>query len=233
VPEGWLGWWADSRQIETWCLWASKDKARRAAYEADPNWNEYVWLCNTILGTKHSRKELEAMPSPLDPNTSIYNQYKRIKLAMNFFMGHELFAKRAGLTKEQARDLFDDVHRACPAIKGICNTLRPELFQTGFVRDPWGHVLDGDYKDMPPVAMYFQQGSGTSSAPKAMTVANYATLHKLDSDEPRWYPCVYHPFRKKYAYGTICGTTHDECAFRLSLGLPTAMIIKHRRCLWT
>ena len=76
------------------------------------------------------------------------------------------------------------------------------------------------------VVAYFIQGCGTGSIPKAMTVANYTTLHEDDNPKPKYYPHIYHPYKKLYSFGVLTGTTHDECAGRISLGLPEYRIIQ-------
>ena len=232
VPKGWLGIWIDSRQIENVVhIWASGDKVRRAAYEADINWNEYVWLCNQVLRKEHTRKELEDTVSPMNPAWSIYKTYKTVKLALNFFMGLRKFAKTTGLDMYRAERLFEEVHAACPAIRQIANVLIKGS-RDGFIRDPFGHVY-AVMEDTQKMVPYFVQGCGTGSVPKAMTVANYRTLHALDTKTMDFEPCVYNRFTRQFSYGIICGTTHDECAMRISLGLPTKTIIwLIRRCLY-
>ena len=233
VPEGWLGCWIDSRQIENVVhIHTSQDMVRREAYEADPDWNEYVWLCNQILETEHSRKELEEIESPMNPQWSIYKTYKMIKLALNFFMGAPTFAKKTGLSLEAATRLFDKVHRACPAIRKIVGIVQEQFEENdGYIRDVFGHIYGKGTsilasKNIHQLCIYLVQGCGTGSVPKAMTVANYQTLHSLDSTEPFCEPNLYHPFKKRYSYGIISGTTHDECAFRISLGLPIKKIVE-------
>ena len=240
VPEGWLGCWIDSRQIENVVhIHASKDMARRLAYEADPDWNEYVWLCNTILETEHSRKELEEMDSPMNPQWSIYKTYKMCKLALNFFMGATTFSKKTGLDLREASKMFEKVHRACPAIRKIVGILNKEFRENkGYIKDVFGHIYGRgssiqSLQKMQHLVIYLVQGCGTGSVPKAMTIANYKTLHSIETDKPVWEPYLYHQFRKKYSYGTICGTTHDECAFRISLGLPEKKIVEIvKECLY-
>lgn len=225
VPKGWLGCWIDSRQIENIVhIWASKDAVRRAAYEADLDWNEYVWLANKILNENYARKDLEEIVSPVNPTWSIYKTYKTVKLALNFFMGVDKFASTTGLPWAKASKLFAQVHEACPAIRNIGRMLSLQFKEKGFISDPFGHIY-AHSKNEHKMVPYFVQGCGTGSAPKAMTVANYRTLHLLDSNERLFTPCVYNRFTRKYAYGVISGTTHDECAFRISLGLPSVTII--------
>jgi 3'-5' exonuclease len=232
VPHGWLGCWIDSRQIENIVhIWASKDVVRREAYEADPDWNEYVWLCNTIFNTSHSRKELEDTVSPNNSQWSIYKQYKMIKLALNFFMGPAKFAQKSGrLSLQQAYTLFEAVHKACPAIRNIVRIQSKEFEKKGYLKDVFGHIYGkgGSFtlKQITQLVIYLIQGCGTGSVPKAMTIANYNTLHSQDTPNQFWSPSIWHPFKKLHSYGVICGTTHDECAFRISLGLPEKVIVE-------
>lgn len=227
VPKGWLGWWLDSTQIENVVhIWASGDNVRRAAYEADPNWNEYVWLTNMILGGELTRTDLDKIDSTVNPSWSVYKQYKTIKLALNFGMGPEKFARETGLSTRLAVKEFAKVHKACPAIRRLQGIVREAIVHDKYIEDPFGHIYSGNKEDAYKVVAYLVQGCGTGSVPKAMTVANYETLHSLDSINILYTPYIQHPFTRKYSYGMLCGTTHDECAGRLSLGLPTKLIIK-------
>lgn len=234
VPPGWLGLWLDSTQIENVVhIWASKDEARRQSYEADVNWNEYVWLTNVVMGTDYTRAELEAIASEFNPNISVYKAYKQIKLALNFGMGIPKFAKRTGLTKREAALQFAQVHRACPAIHQLGEILKEQVRQDGHIRDPFGHIYTGDIRDSNKLIAYFIQGCGTGSVPKAMTIANYETLHQFDSDHCLYLPAIRHPYTRRYQFAVLCGSTHDECALRVSLGLPANQIIKLiRECLY-
>src|SRR4029077_515766 len=210
VPKGWLGCWIDSRQIENIVhIWASKDSVRRPAYEANLDWKEYVWLSNKFPHGTYTRKELEEIPSPVNPSWSMYKTYKSTKLALNFFMGPAKFARTTGLEEEKAAKLFAQVHRACPAIRIIGQILSKQMAENeeGFISDPFGHVY-GQTDNIQKLVVSLVQGCGTGSAPKAMTVANYKTLHSLDSDKMLYLPCVYIPFTHRFAYGVICGTTH-------------------------
>jgi hypothetical protein len=228
VPPGWLGVWIDSTQIENVVhIWASGDDDRRDSYEADYNWSEYVWLCNRVLGgEERKRAQLEEIDSPVNPAWSVYKQFKTIKLALNFGMGPDKFATVTGLKREEAVDMFEQVHRACPAIKQLQRIVREEIASKGFVQDPFGHIYSGPIKQVYKVVSYLIQGMGTGSFPKAMTIANYETLHSLDTPIRPNIPAVRHPFKKLYSFGVLTGTTHDECAFRISLGLPAAIILR-------
>lgn len=234
VPPGWLGCWIDSTQIENVVhIWASADDRRRADYEANVVWNEYVWLCNEIQGGNRSREELDKIDSPVNPDWSVYKQFKTCKLALNFGMGIPLFAKTTGITQKNAGKLFDQIHKACPAIKRLQNLVREQIVEDGFIQDPFGHIYSGRSKEAYKVVSYLVQGCGTGSVPKAMTIANYETLHSLDSVAPLYRHFVKHPFRSIYSYGVLTGTTHDECAFRISLDLPTNEIVRLiRECLY-
>jgi hypothetical protein len=234
VPPGWLGAWIDSTQIENVVhIWASSDEDRRKSYEADYNWSEYVWLCNQVLRGNRDRAELEKIDSPINPSWSIYKQFKTIKLALNFGMGPDKFADTTGLSRGDAVAMFDQVHQACPAIKHLQRLVREEIIRRGFVQDTFGHIYSGPIKQVYKVVSYLVQGMGTGSFPKAMTVANYETLHSLDTPIRPNIPCVRHPFTKVYSFGVLTGTTHDECAFRISLGLPKATILRLiRECIY-
>ena len=230
VPEGWLGFWLDSTQIENVVhIWASEDKERREAYEADVDWNEYVWLTNTVLGGNRTKAELDKIESVIHPGWSVYKQYKTIKLALNFGMGTNLFAETTGLSKFAAESLFEEVHGACQAIRRLQHKVRRVIKEKGYIPDPFGHIYSGSVDQAYKIVAYLVQGCGTGSIPKAMTVANYRVLHSLDSSYPLFFPCIYHPYRERYQYGVLCGTTHDECAGRISLGLPTDLIVSWLR----
>jgi hypothetical protein len=148
-------------------------------------------------------------------------------------MGSAKFAKQTKLTRKQAESSYAEVHRACPAIRQLLEIVVQEMKEQGCIRDPFGHIYAGNVKEPFGIVAYFVQGCGTGSVPKAMTIANYETLHSIDSNVCRCYPAFRHPYTKLYSFGLICGTTHDECAFRISLGLPTQEIIRLvRECLY-
>jgi hypothetical protein len=226
VPSGWLGFWLDSTQIENVAhIWASDDLDRKRAYIEDSNWNEYVWLCNRILGKEQSKEDLDSVHSRVNPAWSIYKQYKTIKLALNFGMGPDKFAGSVGLDRKKARMLFEQVHAACPAIRKLQRIVRDTIARDGFIKDPFGHIYSGDLNDAYKLVAYLIQGCGTGSIPKAMTVANFKTLHEMDCPFPMYYPYIFHPHKKIYSFGVLTGTTHDECAGRISLGLPNDRIV--------
>jgi RNase_H superfamily len=227
VPKGWLGFWLDSTQIENVVhIWASNDEVRRAAYEADPYWNEYVWLSNMILGEDLDRDKLEKRFSPTNPSWSVYKQYKTIKLALNFGMGPDKFSKETGLKIKDAIKEFNKVHKACPAIRRLQGMVRETIKENGFIEDPFGHIYSGNIDEAYKIVAYLVQGCGTGSVPKAMTIANYKTIHKYDTKEPMYDPYIKHPYTGRCSYGVLCGTTHDECAGRISLGLSEHRIVE-------
>lgn len=203
VPDGWAGLWIDSTQVENVVhIYESNDRARRAAYEADENWNEYVWLCNQILGGNRSKKELDSIDSPQFPGWSIYKQFKTIKLALNFGMGVDTFCLKTGVDRRTGRESFNLIHQACPAIRILQDRVADDLRTAGFVQDVFGHIYEGLPRKAYKVVAYLVQGTGTASLPKAQMAANFATL-------------------QKYRTGTeevvFCGTTHDETEFRFNL----------------
>lgn len=198
VPKGWLGVWIDSTQVENVVhIYESSDRDRRLAYEADENWNEYVWLCNQILGGSRGQAELDATPSPHKPNWSIYKQFKTAKLALNFGMGIAKFCETCGLGSSAGRHIFAQVQEACPAIARLQERVANDLSANGEVTDAFGHIYTG--KEAYKVVAYLIQGCGTGSLPKAQIRANYDTILPLG--------------------GVLAGTTHDECSLRLPLSL--------------
>ena len=205
VPDGWLGVWIDSTQVENVVhIYESGDKARRRAYEADPNWNEYVWLANRILDSNLSKDELDQIPSEQNPRWSVYKQFKTTKLALNFGMGIDKFCSMNGLEKRVGKMMFDQTHEACPAIHGLQEKVTQRLLRDGFVQDAFGHIYSGNIRQAYKVVAYLIQGCGTGSLPKAQIRAAYDTLKEYD--------------------GHLCGTTHDELGLRLSLKLGKAEI---------
>lgn len=211
VPEGHLGAWFDASSIENVVhIYESEDDARRAAYEADPSWNEYVWLCNTILGgTTHTKDELddkEKFPHPTNPVHSFYKGTKMVKLGLNFGMGPKKYAKETGLDLESARESFDMIHDACPAIRILQNKVAQLLRRYGQVQDVFGHIYSGPIDKAYKVVAYFIQGCGTGSLPKAQIRANWETLQHRNR-------------------GIMCGTTHDDNSCRIPLDLGSSDII--------
>jgi 3'-5' exonuclease len=199
IPPGWLGCFIDETQIENvFHIYASKDLARRKAYEGDTNYNEYVWLANQILDTNYTREELDKIPSSVNPSWSVYKQYKTCKLAMNFGMGVSRFAATNGLSPWNAKKIFEDIHEACPAIRLLQRWVEGELITHKFIQDPFGHIYSGPVSQAYKVLAYFIQGCGTGSIPKVMARAIYDRLHK-----------------ELPGSAVMCGTTHDEIAFRI------------------
>jgi hypothetical protein len=233
VPEGWLGGWIDATQIENVVhIYESGDTARRRAYEADPDWNEYVWLCNMALGGDRDKKELDSIPSPINPAWSVYKQFKTTKLAINFGMGVPKYCKTAKLPERAGRASYAQLHRVCPAIRALQNRVASDLATYGYVEDVFGHIYSGNVRTAYKIMAYLIQGCGTGSLPKVQMRANYETLHQWDKpadyDEySRGYPhnVVVDEMRGVVSYGVMSGTTHDENSFRLSLLLSDEQII--------
>lgn len=206
VPPGFLGVWIDSTQVENVVhIYESEDYARRRAYEADTDWNEYVWLCNRILGGTRTKKELDSIPSPQIPQWSIYKQFKTVKLALNFGMGVAKFCKSCGVDDRTGKHMFGLVHDACPAIHKLQKRIAEDIALHGYVTDAFGHIYTGSVRAAYKVVAYLIQGCGTGSLPKAQIRANYDTLRRWDT--------------KKFHSGSMCGTCHDENSLRLDLRL--------------
>jgi hypothetical protein len=198
VPRGWITIFIDETQIENvFHIFASNDTRRRVAYEADTDYNEYVWIGNQVLGTNYTKEQMDAIPSSVNPAWSMYKQFKTTKLALNFGMGINLFAENNGLSLSQAKRLFEVIHNACPAIRNLQRRVEADIKEKGFVADPFGHIYSGTepYK----VVAYLIQGCGTGSIPKVMARAIYDRIHSELAPES----------------AVMCGTTHDEIAFRI------------------
>jgi hypothetical protein len=233
VPVGFLGWWLDASQIENVVhIYESGDTARRKAYENDPDWNEYVWLCNMALGGDRNKKELDSILSPFNPAWSIYKQFKTVKLAINFGMGVTKYCKTAKLSDSVGQQSFRLIHRVCPAIKSLQKRVAADVTNNGYVKDVFGHIYTGSA--LHKVVAYLIQGCGTGSLPKVQMVANYETLHQWDESMPKLTPNELqkkYPFavideqRKLVSYGVLAGTTHDENSGRISLSLGKEKII--------
>lgn len=219
VPSGYLGVWIDSTQVENVVhIYESNDIARREDYEANPDWNEYVWLCNRILGGSRSKSELDSIPSPQVPHWSIYKQFKTIKLALNFGMGIAKFCKSCGVDEDTGAHMFGLVHDACPAIHRLQKRVAAELATHGHVTDVFGHVYTGSVRKAYKVVAYLIQGCGTGSLPKAQIRANYDTLRKYDG-YVRGQAGRRTSEHSRYKAGVMCGTCHDENSLRLRLTL--------------
>jgi len=205
IPAGYLGWFIDSTQVENVVhIYESQDIARRQAYEADEEWNEYVWLCNRIRGEEGDKKKWDSIKSKQVPHWSIYKLYKTVKLALNFGMGIKKFCMTLGLDYATGKSIFGDIHQACTAIKFLQNKVEATLENQGYVEDSFGHIYAGSepYK----VVAYLVQGCGTGSLPKAQIRANYDTLHKWST-------------RLGNEVGPLCSTTHDENSGLLNIEL--------------
>lgn len=224
VPPGYLGGWIDATQIENVVhIFESQDTDRRAAYEADLEWNEYVWLCNRILGTDKTKDELddkELSRSPQIPNWTIYKQYKTGKLGLNFGMGIGLFCELFGLSREIGIDTFAEIQRACPAIRELQNRVAHDLQRRGYVTDVFGQRYSGPSRMAYKVVAYLIQGCGTGSLPKAQIRANWETLRRADGWLPRKL------VKRGEKAGVMCGTTHDENSFRIRLALGDENILR-------
>lgn len=228
VPPGWLGVWIDATQIENVVhIYESDDHVRRADYESTKDWSEYVWLCNKILGTDLTKRELDDIkrfPAPSNPTWSVYKLYKTIKLALNFGMGVDKFRKHTSTDALSARSAFDTVHRACPAIKRLQDKLRKLFVEQGYVQDVFGHIYVADPKRIYKIVAYLIQGCGTGSLPKACIAALYDVVHECDvsireADVRKLSNYVADLQRRRACFGVLNGTTHDEIAARLSLDL--------------
>jgi hypothetical protein len=196
-------------------MWKSKDYERIRSYTANPDWSEYVWLCNRILGISHTREELDNIPSTANPAWSVYKQYKTCKLALNFGMGVSKFSKTNRIDAGRSRALFETIHKACPAIKGLQKMIAAEIAKKGYVQDPFGHIYTGDVEDAYKIVAYFVQGCGTGSVPKAITRAIWDVLQPLNQGVPGG--------AKLALMNTL---THDETGFRLHLSLPAPTLLK-------
>lgn len=229
VPDGWLGWWIDATQVENVVhIYESGDKERRTAYEGDEDWNEYVWLVNTALGGNRNKKELDAIPSKLNPSWSIYKQFKTIKLALNFGLGVRKYCRMSKLPEQSGKQGFAMVRSACPAILSLQKLVALNLTRDGYVQDALGHIYSGDTRAAYKVVAYLIQGCGTGSLPKIQMRANYDTLHQWDvitPNKPKNLKMVYDSIRGIASYGIMSGTTHDENSGRISLSLGEKNII--------
>lgn len=231
VPPGWIGIWLDSTQIENVVhIWASDDDIRRAAYEADPDWNEYVWLSNRILGKDLKREDLDRINSPVNPSWSVYKQYKTIKLALNFGLGVTKYSRVNRLSERDAKRAFEDIHRACPAIRYLQRKVKNQLIEKGYVEDPWGHTYSGDPDKAYKVVAYFIQGCGTGSVPKAMARAIWEELQLLNRKvlNSRAQQ-VWEPFdtvsKLNHKVALMTTLTHDEIGYRIWSDQPYGDLI--------
>lgn len=230
VPPGCLGFWIDATGIENVVhIYESGDKERRAAYEADEEWNEYVWLCNRILGGERNKKELDSIPSTINPLWSVYKQYKHTKLMLNFGGGVTKFCRMTKLPERAGRQSFAQVQSACLAIRQLQKRVAQDLMNYGYVQDVFGHIYSGGVKIAYKVVAFLIQGCGTGSLPKVQMRANYETLHQWDQPYSTRikYPegVTIDEQRNIVSYGVLSGTTHDENNGRIALCLGEKNII--------
>lgn len=236
VPDGWLGGWIDATQIENVVhIYESKDQERRADYEANEEWNEYVWLCNKILNTHQTKDELDDLSInafPSNPMWSVYKGYKTIKLSINFGMGVVKYCKMRRLPEQAGRREFMRVMLACPAIKKLQRDVADKLQTVGYVQDVFGHIYSGNVRLAYKVMAYLIQGCGTGSLPKVQMRCNYDALHQWDHKilpherKTNWLDTVVvDKPRDIMSFGVMTGTTHDENSFRISLTLGTDKIV--------
>jgi hypothetical protein len=212
IPDGYLGWFIDSTQVENVVhIYESGDIARRQAYEEDEEWNEYVWLCCRIRGEEGDKAKWDSIKSKQVPHWSIYKLYKTVKLALNFGMGIKKFCATLGLDYKIGQAIFNDIHRACQAIRQLQDKVEANLNSIGYVQDSFGHIYRGEepYK----VVAYLIQGCGTGSLPKAQIKANFDTLHTWSANVGQ-------------SVGPLCSTTHDENSGLLRLNLGETKIHK-------
>lgn len=210
IPEGQLGISFDATQIENVVhIYESKDDIRRADYESNPDWNEYVWLCNTTYGEERTREEwddIKRFPSSVVPHWSIYKEKKSVKLGMNFGLGVVKYCKMNGLAEDEGRQLYADVQAACPAIKQLQWDVAKRLKEDGYVQDALGWRYSGDLDQAYKVVAYMIQGCGTGGLPKLQIRANWETLKRFDA-------------------GVMCSTTHDENFMRVKLSLDPEKLL--------
>lgn len=226
VPPGYVGIWIDSTQVENVVhIYESDDYLRREDYEANPDWNEYVWLCNRILGGSRTKKELDSIPSPQVPHWSVYKQFKTIKLALNFGMGVAKFCKSCGVDERTGMHMFGLVHDACPAIHRLQRRIAEDIAKYGHVADAFGHIYTGSVRQAYKVVAYLIQGCGTGSLPKAQIRANYDTLREYDG-YVRGQAGHRNKEHSRYKAGVMCGTCHDENSLRLRLSLGKDTIVE-------
>lgn len=222
VPKGQLYWAFDATQIENVVhIYESEDWLRRQAYELDQNWNEYVWLCNMTYGVERTKDEWDdkkKFPSSVVPHWSIYKEKKSVKLGMNFGMGIAKYCKMNGLSEDVGRALYNEVHKACPAIHELQNKVARNLREDGYVQDALGWRYMGSIDKAYKVVAYMIQGCGTGGLPKLQIRANWETLRGFDRKMPG--------LLKGNKCGVMCGTTHDENNGRIDLRLGDENILQ-------
>jgi hypothetical protein len=158
------------------------------------------------MGTNMDKREMDSQISQVNNKWSLYKQFKTTKLAMNFGMGTTSFAEKNGLSIFEAKQLYETIHKACPAIRNLQRRVESDLLRYGYVQDPFGHIYSG--KEAYKVVAYLIQGCGTGSVPKAIARAIYDKLHEF------------------FPLGTahLCGLVHDEIQFRIKLDNGTDKI---------
>lgn len=224
IPSGELGFWFDATQIENVVhIFESEDWQRRKAYESDPNWNEYVWLCNMTYGVERTKDEWDdktKFASTVVPHWSVYKEKKSVKLGMNFGMGIGKYCKMNGLSPDIGKELYADVHQACPAIKELQQKVARNLQRDGYVQDALGWRYGGSVDEAYKVVAYMIQGCGTGGLPKLQIRANWESLRLMDRRMPS-------PLQKQgVKCGVMCGTTHDENGGRIDLRLGDERILQ-------
>lgn len=230
TPPGFISFWFDATQIENVVhIYESQDYARRKAYEDDPDWNEYVWLCNQILSQELTKDELDEK-DPLThkptkrsrsvqiPNWTIYKQYKTGKLGLNFGMGIKLFCELFGLSRDVGETTFEDIHGACPAIRELQKRVAYDLSSKGFVTDVFQKRYSGPPRMAYKVVAYLIQGCGTGSLPKAQIRSNWESLRRTDKKMP-------HALKGRKC-GVMNETTHDANGGRIDLRLGDENILQ-------
>lgn len=224
VPLGFIGFWFDATQIENVVhIYESKDTGRRRSYEADYNWNEYVWLCNQIYGKDEDKDywdDKKNRRSPRIPGWTVYKETKTGKLAINFGMGITKFCETFGLSRDVGEEIFSYIHAACPAIRGLQRRVSYDLSNIGFVEDVFRKRYSGPIQQAYKIVAYLIQGCGTGSLPKAQIRANWESLRRMDNKMPERLR------RNSIKSGVMCKTIHDENSGRIDLRLGTDNIIK-------
>lgn len=219
IPEGYLGVSFDATQIENVVhIYESEDDARRKDYESNPEWNEYVWLCNQTYGVERTKDEWDnrqLFPSTVVPHWSQYKEKKSVKLGMNFGLGVAKYSKMNGLSEDIGRHLYNEVQQACPAIKELQYDVAARLKKDSYVQDALGWRYTGNIEQAYKVVAYLIQGCGTGGLPKLQIRANWETLRSFDK----------HMSSSIHRCGVMTGTTHDENSMRIDLRLGPERIL--------
>ncbi len=147
VPKGRIGWWFDYKGIENVLhIFFSGDRVRRKAYESDPNWSEYLWLGEKLLGERITKDHPK------------YRMIKSTKLGMNYGMGARKFAAYHNLPLGEAQAMFRRITDACPAINQLQRKVAAQLSKRGYVQDPFGYRYHGSPDKAYKVVAYMIQG---------------------------------------------------------------------------